>query len=110
MGYRSDLEVFDNSVATLVDVSSILFAYQIGLHNFGWEVGIFYGFLDAFLVVWMRKPISRLVRSINPFRIKAQEVEETRKDSAGRIDIWPSSIGQIEESYGSGRDLQKSPD
>lgn len=66
--YNKDAEVFENTVASLVDMASILFAYQIGLDGFGFGMGMIYAAFDAFLVVWMRKPIARFVRSISPYR------------------------------------------
>ena len=67
---RKDPEVFDNAVASLVDVTSILFAYQIGVAGYGIGAGMLYAMFDAFIVIWMRKPISRLARSISPFRLQ----------------------------------------
>ena len=64
----SDPEVFENAVASLVDVASILFAYQIGAYGFGLGFGVLYAGFDAFIVIWMRKPISRFARAMNPFR------------------------------------------
>jgi hypothetical protein len=61
-------EVFENAVASLVDMSSILFAYQIGVNGFGMGIGILYACFDAFIVIWMRKPIARFARWISPFR------------------------------------------
>jgi hypothetical protein len=63
-----DVEIFENTVASLIDLTSILFAYQLGVANFGLWAGILYAIFDAFIVVWMRKPISRFVRWISPFR------------------------------------------
>lgn len=75
------VEFFENTVATLVDMTSILIAYQIGVSKFGLTVGIGYGFFDAFMVVWMRKPITHFVRRINPFRrpagIRKEEVQSS---------------------------------
>lgn len=63
-------EVFENAVASLVDMASILFAYQIGVNGFGMGVGVLYAGFDAFVVIWMRKPIARFARSINPYRLR----------------------------------------
>jgi hypothetical protein len=105
-----ELELFENTIATLVDVTSILFAYQIGLHNFGWEVGILYSLLDAFVVVWMRRPISRFVRSINPYRIRAKEAGEKKRGSGQEGNgPWPSGLGQLEESEDEGFGSLASP-
>lgn len=61
---RVDQEVYENMVASLVDIGSILAAYFIGLHQLGVEFGILYALFDAWLVVWMRKPISRTLRRV----------------------------------------------
>jgi len=60
----SNHEVFENVVATVVDVASIMVAYVVGIHQFNFVVGIGYAFFDAVLVVWMRKPLTRLIRSV----------------------------------------------
>jgi len=60
----SSHEVFENAVATVVDVASIMVAYFVGIHQFNFVVGIAYAVFDAVLVVWMRKPLTRLVRSV----------------------------------------------
>ena len=65
-GWSKDL--FENTVASVVDVTSILVAYQIGVSNYGLGTGLLYGFFDAFIVVWMRKPIARFARGSNPLR------------------------------------------
>lgn len=65
---KNDPEVFENTVASIVDMASILFAYQIGVYGFGMGLGVVYACFDAFLVIWMRKPISRFARSVSPFR------------------------------------------
>jgi len=55
-------ELLENGIATFVDVSSIMVAYAIGMHQASLLLGIAYGFLDAFVVIWMRKPFARAVR------------------------------------------------
>ena len=67
---RNDPEVFENAVASLVDMASILFAYQIGVYGFGIGIGVLYACFDAFIVIWMRKPISSFARSISPYRLR----------------------------------------
>jgi len=62
------IELFENTVASLIDMTSILIAYQLGVSNSGLWAGIAYWIFDAFIVVCMRKPISRFVRWLNPFR------------------------------------------
>jgi hypothetical protein len=74
----SELEVFENTVATLIDITSVLVAYQIGVNKFSFEMGVLYSIFDAVIVVWMRKPISRLVRWMNPFRISDERKAEKK--------------------------------
>jgi hypothetical protein len=59
----SSHEIFENMVATFVDIGSIMVAYTVGIHQSNFLVGISYAILDAILVVWMRKPLSNLIRS-----------------------------------------------
>ena len=59
----SSHDIFENMVATFVDIVSIMVAYTVGIHQFNFLVGAAYAILDAILVVWMRKPLSNLVRS-----------------------------------------------
>jgi len=61
-------EAFENTVATFVDVASIMVAYTVGIHQFNFLVGMAYAFFDALVVVWMRKPLSRLVRNVLAIR------------------------------------------
>ena len=62
--------MFDNAIASIVDMTSILLAYQIGMSGFGIGVGVLYAMFDAFIVIWMRKPISRFARTISPYRLR----------------------------------------
>ena len=55
--------MFENTVATFVDVASMMLAYVVGIHQFNFFFGLAYAFFDALIVVWMRKPLSRLVRN-----------------------------------------------
>ena len=84
----SDPEVFENAVASLVDVASILFAYQIGAYGFGLGFGMMYAGFDAFIVIWMRKPISRFARAISPFRLAKGRAEDpmTMRESDPKAD------------------------
>jgi len=43
-------------------------AYVVGIHQFNFFVGLAYAFFDAILVVWMRKPLTRLVRNVFAIR------------------------------------------
>jgi hypothetical protein len=58
----SSHELLENGIATFVDVSSIMVAYAIGMHQSSLLLGLAYGFMDAFIVVWMRRPFARIVR------------------------------------------------
>ena len=51
-----------------MDVASIMVAYVVGIHQFNFIVGLAYAFFDAVLVVWMRKPLTRLVRNVLAMR------------------------------------------
>jgi hypothetical protein len=61
-------EAFENVVATFVDVASIMVAYVVGIHQFNFFFGLAYAIFDAILVVWMRKPLTRLVRNVLAIR------------------------------------------
>jgi len=43
-------------------------AYIVGIHQINFAVGLAYAIFDAILVVWMRKPITRLVRNVLAIR------------------------------------------
>jgi len=60
----SSQELAENSVATLIDFASILVAYNLGVLQLGVAVGLVYAVFDAFLVIWMRRPITGLVRRV----------------------------------------------
>jgi hypothetical protein len=51
-------------VASAVDVTSIMVAYTIGITQSSILLGLAYGVFDAIIVVWMRKPLSRLIRNL----------------------------------------------
>jgi len=51
-----------------VDVASIMVAYFVGIHQVNFVVGLAYAVFDAVLVVWMRKPLTRLVRNVLAIR------------------------------------------
>jgi len=64
----SNHEVFENAVASIVDVTSVMIAYTIGISQSSFLLGLAYAVFDAIIVVWMRKPISRLIRSVLTIR------------------------------------------
>lgn len=45
-----------------MDVTSVMVAYTIGITQSSVLLGLAYGIFDAIIVVWMRKPLSQLVR------------------------------------------------
>ena len=69
-------EVFENVVATIVDVGSIMVAYTVGIHQYNFLVGIGYAIFDAILVVWMRKPLSHLVRQVLAIRADKSRIRD----------------------------------
>ena len=60
----SSQELLENGIATFIDVSSIMVAYSIGMHESSLPLGIAYGFVDAFVVIWMRKRFARAARRL----------------------------------------------
>jgi hypothetical protein len=60
----SDHEVYENVVATVVDVTSVMVAYSIGIQQSSFVLGLAYAVFDAIVVVWLRKPITRMIRSV----------------------------------------------
>jgi hypothetical protein len=44
-----------------------MIAYTIGIQQSNFLLGVAYALFDAFIVVWMRKPISRLIRGAFSF-------------------------------------------
>lgn len=55
-------ELAENAVATIVDFASILFAYSLGVYQFGIAFGLAYAAFDAYIVIWLRKPLVRATR------------------------------------------------
>ena len=64
----SNHELFENAVASVVDVISVMIAYTIGIQQSNFLLGVAYAVFDAIIVVWMRKPLSRLLRSVAGIR------------------------------------------
>ena len=58
----SNHELFENTIASVVDVISVMVAYSIGIQQSNFLLGVAYALFDALIVVWMRKPISRFIR------------------------------------------------
>ena len=58
------VDFVENLVATAVDMLSISVAYQIGINQLGFLVGVLYAVLDAYLVIWQRRRLTRLMHSV----------------------------------------------
>jgi hypothetical protein len=57
-------EFVENLVATAVDMLSISVAYQLGINQSGFIVGTLYAVLDAYVVIWQRRRLTRLTHLI----------------------------------------------
>jgi hypothetical protein len=57
-------EFIENLVATGVDMLSISVAYQLGINQSGLVVGFLYAVLDAYVVIWQRKRLTRLMHQV----------------------------------------------
>ncbi len=60
----SSQELAENSVATFIDFASILVAYNLGVLQLGVAVGLAYAVFDAYIVIWMRRRITGVVRRL----------------------------------------------
>jgi hypothetical protein len=47
-----------------VDVTSVMVAYTIGITQANIFLGVGYAIFDAIIVVWMRKPLTRLISKV----------------------------------------------
>jgi fructose-specific phosphotransferase system IIC component len=54
-------EFVENLVATAVDMLSISVAYQLGISQSGFIIGFLYAILDAYVVIWQRRRLTRLM-------------------------------------------------
>ena len=63
-GGSSSQELAENSVATFIDFASILVAYNLRVLQLGVAVGLAYAVFDAYIVIWMRRRITGLVRRL----------------------------------------------
>jgi hypothetical protein len=52
-------EFAENLVATAVDMLSISVAYQLGISQSGFMVGFLYAVVDAYVVIWQRRRLTR---------------------------------------------------
>ena len=88
MGIRANHpEFFEKSVASVIDVASVLVAYNIGVDRLGIAYGFIYAGMDAFIVVWMSRPITGMVRRLNPAR-RGRRAKEGRS-----TDVAPPAQG-----------------
>ncbi len=60
-------EIAENAVATVIDFASIILAYNLGLLQFSIAAGVAYAAFDAYIVIWMRRRITRWVKSFMGF-------------------------------------------
>lgn len=54
-------EILENAVASVVDITSVMIAYTIGIQQSSILLGLAYGVFDAIIVVWMRKPLTSAI-------------------------------------------------
>ena len=54
-------EFAENLVAIAVDMLSISVAYQLGINQSGFIIGFLYAVLDAYVVIWQRRRLTRLM-------------------------------------------------
>ncbi len=84
MGMRGrNLDLFEKSLAGMIDVASVLVAYNIGMARLGLAYGVVYAGMDAFVVVWLSRPITGVVRRLNPAR-------RARREDGEAMDRCPS--------------------
>ncbi len=60
-------EIAENAVATVIDFASIIVAYNLGLLQLSIAAGVAYAAFDAYIVIWMRRRITRWVRGFMSF-------------------------------------------
>jgi hypothetical protein len=57
-------DVKENIVASVIDIVSIVGAYNLGVHHLDWWAGLGYAGLDAWIVIWQRKRMTRLLHAV----------------------------------------------
>ena len=57
-------EFAENLVATAVDMLSLSVAYQLGINQSGFIIGVLYAVLDAYVVIWQRRRLTKLAHII----------------------------------------------
>ena len=60
-------ETSENVVATIVDITSILIAYRLGMDQYGIVSALGYAALDAYVVIWQRKRLTKWVHKFVTF-------------------------------------------
>jgi len=77
-GGSSSQELAENSVATFIDFASILVAYNLGVLQLGVAVGLAYAVFDAYIVIWMRRRITGVVRRLVRLLLQRPAVISTK--------------------------------
>jgi acid phosphatase family membrane protein YuiD len=57
-------EFAENLVATAVDMLSLSVAYQLGISQSGFIIGVVYAVLDAYVVIWQRRRLTKLAHLV----------------------------------------------
>ncbi len=57
-------EFAENLVATAVDMLSMAVAYQLGISQSGFIIGALYAVLDAYVIIWQRRRLTKLAHLI----------------------------------------------
>ena len=60
-------ETGENLVATIVDITSIMVAYRLGMDQYGIVSALGYAAFDAYIVIWQRKRLARWVHKLITF-------------------------------------------
>lgn len=57
----------ENLVATIVDITSIMVAYRLGMDQYGIVSALAYATFDAYIVIWQRKRLTKWVHKLITF-------------------------------------------
>jgi hypothetical protein len=79
-------EFVENVVATAVDMLSISIAYQLGISQSGFVIGFLYAVLDAYVVIWQRRRLTKLLHLVTSWLSR----------SLGRIEQPRSTLQEAE--------------
>ena len=60
-------ETGENIVATIVDITSIMVAYRLGMDQYGIVSALAYATFDAYIVIWQRKRLTKWVHKLITF-------------------------------------------